>query len=124
MTRLIDADAVYEWYLEAFKGQIKPNEIRFSMNDIRDNLENIPTIDAEPVRHGLEKSDAGMTVSEYRERMIQAFHNADCDSLIAVVVLPTEKEFQHLEWLLKKEYVPFLEKAKRLLPELWSGYER
>jgi hypothetical protein len=48
-----------------------------------------------------------MTVSEYRERMIQAFHNADCDSLIAVVVLPTEKEFQHLEWLLKKEYVPY-----------------
>ena len=52
MTRPIDADAVYKWYLEAFKGQIKPNEIRFSMNDIRDNLENIPTIDAEPVRHG------------------------------------------------------------------------
>lgn len=49
MTRLIDADAVYEWYLEAFKGQIKPNEIRFSMNDICDNLENIPTIDAVPV---------------------------------------------------------------------------
>ncbi len=124
MTRLIDVDAVYKWYLEAFKGRIKPNEIRFSINDIRDNLQNIPTIDAEPVRHRLEKSDAGMTVSEYRERMIQAFHNADCDSLIAVVVLPTEKEFQHLEWLLKKEYVPFLEKAKRLLPELWSGYER
>ena len=49
MTRLIDADSVYKWYLEAFKGQIKPNEIRFSMNDIRDNLENIPTIDAVPI---------------------------------------------------------------------------
>lgn len=49
MTRLIDADSVYKWYLEAFKGQIKPNEIRFSINDIRDNLENIPTIDAVPV---------------------------------------------------------------------------
>ena len=61
MTRLIDADSVYKWYLEAFKGQIKPNEIRFSMNDIRDNLENIPTIDAKPVRHGkwIEKSTGG-----------------------------------------------------------------
>ena len=49
MTRLIDADSVYKWYLEAFKGQIKPNEIRFSMNDIRDNLQNIPTVDAVPV---------------------------------------------------------------------------
>lgn len=65
----------------------------------------------------LEESDAGMTVAEYRERMIQAFHNADCDSLIAVVVLPTEKEFQHLEWSLKKEYVPFLEKANKALNE-------
>ena len=63
----------------------------------------------------LEESDAEMTVAEYRERMIQAFHNADCDNLIAVVVLPTEKEFQHLEWLLKNEYVPFLEKANKAL---------
>ena len=58
MTRPIDADAVYEWYLEAFKGLIKPNEIRFSMNDIRDNLQNIPTIDAKPVRHGKWANDA------------------------------------------------------------------
>jgi PHP family Zn ribbon phosphoesterase len=45
-----------------------------------------------------------MTVEEYRQRMIQAFHNADCDELIAVCVLPTEKEFEHLEWLLKNHY--------------------
>ena len=63
----------------------------------------------------LEESEAVMTVAEYRERMIQAFHNADCDNLISVVVLPTEKEFQFLEWLLKKEYVPFLEKANKTL---------
>ena len=36
--------------------------------------------------------------------MIQAFHNADTDELIAVCVLPTEKEFEHLEWLLKTHY--------------------
>lgn len=44
------------------------------------------------------------TAEEYRQRMIQAFHNADCDELIAVVCLPTEKEFEHLEWLLKTHY--------------------
>lgn len=45
-----------------------------------------------------------MTAEEYRQRMIQALHNADCDELIAVVCLPTEKEFEHLEWLLKTHY--------------------
>ena len=45
-----------------------------------------------------------MTAEEYRQRMIQAFHNADCDELIAICVLPTEKEFEHLEWLLKNHY--------------------
>lgn len=45
-----------------------------------------------------------MTAEEYRQRMMQAFHNADCDELIAICVLPTEKEFEHLEWLLKNHY--------------------
>lgn len=44
------------------------------------------------------------TVEQYRERMIQAFHNADCDELIALVVQPAETEFEHLEWLLKTHY--------------------
>ena len=52
----------------------------------------------------LEQDPCEMTVEEYRQRMIQAFHNADCDGLIAVCVLPTEKEFEHLEWLLKNHY--------------------
>lgn len=52
----------------------------------------------------LEKDPCEMTVEEYRQRMIQAFHNADTDELIAVCVLPTEKEFEHLEWLLKNHY--------------------
>lgn len=43
--RLIDADAVFPWYVEAFKGKIKPDEIRFSMNDIAGNLDNMPTIE-------------------------------------------------------------------------------
>lgn len=48
--RLIDADAIYPWYIKAFSEEIcgkrrgiEPNEIRFSMNDIRENLSNIPT---------------------------------------------------------------------------------
>ena len=45
-----------------------------------------------------------MSAEQYRQRMIQAFHNADCDELIAVCVLPTEKEFKYLEWLLKNHY--------------------
>ena len=45
-----------------------------------------------------------MTIDEYRNRMIQAFHDAECDNLIALVVLPSEKEFEHLEWLLKNHY--------------------
>ncbi len=49
--RPIDADSIYPWYLNAFKENkelgfkgIKPNEPRFSMNDIKGNLDNIPTI--------------------------------------------------------------------------------
>lgn len=59
------------------------------------------------VREGIplaEQEPCEMTAEEYRQRMIQAFHNADCDELIALVVLPTEKEFEHLEWLLEKHY--------------------
>lgn len=49
--RPIDADSIYPWYVNAFKENkelgfkgIKPNEPRFSMNDIKENLDNIPTI--------------------------------------------------------------------------------
>lgn len=55
-------------------------------------------------RDTLEQEPCEMTAEEYRQRMIQAFHNADTDELIAVCVLPTEKEFEHLEWLLKNHY--------------------
>ena len=77
MTRLINADSVYKWYLEAFKGQIKPNEIRFSMNDIRDNLENIPTIDAEPVRHG-----KWIETDEYDEYYGRLYRCSNCNTSV------------------------------------------
>ena len=51
-----------------------------------------------------EQEPCEMTAEDYRQRMMQAFHNADCGELIAVCVLPTEKEFEHLEWLLKNHY--------------------
>lgn len=51
--RLIDANKVFPWYLKAFSAEevgeeraIGPDEVRFSMNDIHENLDNIPT---EPV---------------------------------------------------------------------------
>lgn len=59
--RLIDADAVWDWYIKAFSEEhlgdraIKPNEYRFSMHDIVGNLDNIPEIDIEQYakEHGL-----------------------------------------------------------------------
>lgn len=48
--RPIDADMIFPWYTEAFSEEkigdkaIKPDEVRFSMNDIRENLDNIPTL--------------------------------------------------------------------------------
>lgn len=51
--RLIDANKIFPWYLKAFSAEeageeraIGPDEVRFSMNDIRENLDNILT---EPV---------------------------------------------------------------------------
>ncbi len=48
--RLIDANKIFPWYLKAFSVEeagkeraIGPDEVRFSMNDIRENLDNIPT---------------------------------------------------------------------------------
>ena len=40
--RLIDADAVFPWYVSNFK-DMEPSDVRFSMNDIKGNLDNIPT---------------------------------------------------------------------------------
>lgn len=52
----------------------------------------------------LEQVPCEMTVDEYRNRLMDAFYNADCGELIAVVVRPEESEFKHLEWLLKNHY--------------------
>lgn len=87
MTRLIDADAVYKWYLEAFKGQIKPNEIRFSINDIRDNLENIPTVDAVPVKHG-----------KWIHRGCGIFACSKCGKGVGLNVYTGEKASETFKW--------------------------
>lgn len=44
------------------------------------------------------------TIEQYRERLIEAFHNAGADGLICLVCLPDEKEFQALERVLRMEY--------------------
>lgn len=91
--RLIDADA-----LNGYKfGLISP----YAQNLFHETINEAPTIDYKQL---LEQEPCEMTGEEYRQRMIQAFHNADCDELIAICVLPTEKEFEHLEWLLEKHY--------------------
>ena len=72
--RLIDADIVYRWYVNTFKGKIKTCDIRFSMNDIKNNLENIPTVpavsikDMEILRSVVQGHDIpSPTVPEYAE---------------------------------------------------------
>ena len=42
-----------------------------------------------------------MTVEEYRQRLIQAFHDTDCDHYIALVCLPNERAFKGLESMLR-----------------------
>lgn len=56
----------------------------------------------EALKH--EQGSDEMTVAEYRHRMMQTFLDTDCDELIALCVLPTKKDFEHLEWLLKNYY--------------------
>ena len=56
--RPIDADMIFPWYTEMFSKEkmgekaISPDEVRFSMNDIRENLDNIPTL--KPTNENLE----------------------------------------------------------------------
>ena len=47
------------------------------------------------------KNETKMSVDEYRQRLIEAFHNAGCDEYIALICLPTEEDFQQTEFLLK-----------------------
>jgi hypothetical protein len=67
----------------------------------------------------LDKESCKMTADEYRQRLIQAFRNAGCDELVAICVLPTEKEFEHLEWLLKNHYK---QESSKDMGEVSDGY--
>lgn len=73
-------------------------------NDTVNTFETNISLMCKDILDYLEQQPCKMTAEEYRQRMIQAFHNADTDELIAVCVLPTEKEFEQLEWLLKNHY--------------------
>lgn len=50
-----------------------------------------------------------MTAEEYRQRMMQAFRNAGTDELIAVCVLPTEKEFDAFTNMLTKNFDKYID---------------
>lgn len=86
----------------------KEEAIEWLNTDIS-RLWNTPTNDLhkealEMAIEALKQESCEMTVEQYRQRMIQAFHKTDCDELIALVAIPTEKEFEHLEWLLEKHW--------------------
>ena len=81
-----------DWY-DVSSNEMTLEQARQAVKDLRKKLAEC-----------LEQEPCEMTAEEYRQRMIQAFHNADTDGLIAICVLPTEKEFEHLEWLLKNHY--------------------
>lgn len=80
------------------------DELMVSINNYRNKQSESSETTNEEAIEALSAEPCEMSAEEYRQRMIQAFHNADTDELIAVCVLPTEKEFEHLEWLLKTHY--------------------
>lgn len=48
-----------------------------------------------------------MSVEEYRQRLMELFHITDHDELITFVVMPKEKEFKSLEYILRQyKYEP------------------
>ena len=44
-----------------------------------------------------------MSVEEYRQRLMEVFHNTDHDELLTYVVMPKEEEFKSLEYILQKQ---------------------
>ena len=95
MTMAIEAleeKSCEDWY-DVPSNEMTLEQARQAVKDLRKKL-----------AERLDQQRCEMTVGEYRQRMIDAFHNADCDNLIALVALPSEKEFEHLEWLLKNHY--------------------
>ncbi len=102
--RPIDADSIYPWYLNAFKENkelgfkgIKPNEPRFSMNDIKGNLDNIPTINSYTGTAESPKTTKieDITNDEIREWMKQIEHGLqllDCSWTKVEDGLPDEFE--------------------------------
>lgn len=43
-----------------------------------------------------------MSVEEYRQRLMEVFHNTDHDELLTYVVMPKEEEFKSLENILRQ----------------------
>ena len=78
---------------------LRREELKLSVGDLDEDIKAF-----DMAIEALEQEPCEMTAEEYRQRMIQAFHNAGTDELIAVCVLPTAKEFEYLEWLLKNHY--------------------
>ena len=43
-----------------------------------------------------------MSAEEYRQRLMEVFHNTDHDELLTYVVMPKEEEFKSLEYILRQ----------------------
>ena len=48
------------------------------------------------------EASEGMSVEEYRQRLMEVFHNTGHDELLTYVVMPKEEEFKSLEYILRQ----------------------
>lgn len=48
------------------------------------------------------EASEGMSVEEYRQRLMKVFHSTDHDELLTYVVMPKEEEFKSLEYILRQ----------------------
>ena len=77
--RPIDADMIFPWYTEAFSEKkmgekaISPDEVRFSMNDIRENLDNIPTLNPtnEDLKVWYKRCGLALVTREFLKAMLE-----------------------------------------------------
>ena len=56
-----------------------------------------------------------MTVWEYREKLIEIFHETGCDQFIALVALPEDISFDNLRSILETQYSPNRERCQKYM---------
>ena len=56
-----------------------------------------------------------MTVWEYREKLIEIFHETGCDQFIALVAFPENISFDNLRRILETQYSPNRERCQKYM---------